>query len=162
MKRTAAFIIALILIISTFSFITSAIDYEITPTVLDFTMTTKINQEYCHENTDMRATGLILSYGLELRKSGTTLTILGVTDCSLDVVKCGYKNLTIQRRKTSSDSWSDYYEYGNVYAEATAAHLNTTLSVASGYQYRISCKHYAKKSLLLTQSISNTSNIVIV
>ena len=34
------------------------------------------------------------------------------------------------------------------------------VSVAAGYQYRISCKHYAKKSLLVTQNISNTSNVV--
>lgn len=109
-----------------------------------------------------RATGLIYSYRLFLSKSGNTLDISGQTYGSGEVVKCGFKDLTIQRRKSNSDDWEDYYEYGNVYVDSVTANLSTTLVVSSGYQYRISCKHYAKKSLLVTQSISNTSNIVIV
>ncbi len=109
-----------------------------------------------------RATGLITSYELSLDQSGTTLYIYGLTTCILDIQKCGFKDLKIQRRKSSSYSWTDYYEYGNVYVEAVGANLSTTLVVERGYQYRISCKHYAKKSLLVTQSISNTSNVVTV
>ena len=131
------------------------------PYVVDFVITTDIDNTVTDVN-NTRATGLIASYSLRLTKSGTTLNIYGVTQCSPDVVKSGFKDLTVQRRKTSDDSWTDYYEYGNIYAEAVAANLSTTLVVESGYQYRISCKHYAKKNLLSTQTISNTSNIVTV
>lgn len=136
-------------------------DEEVVPYVVDFAITTDAGV-ISTDVSNTRASGLIASYSLTLTKTGTTLNIYGVTQCSPDVVKCGFKNLTIQRRKTSSDSWEDYYEYGNVYRDAVAASLSTTLVVASGYQYRISCKHYAKKSLLSVQTIANTSNIVTV
>lgn len=160
MKKITIFILTIVLIVSSFIFNVSATTDEISPTILDFSLTTNIEQTLNYQNSNTRATGLIISYGLELRKSGTTLTILGLTDCYLDVVKCGFKDFIIQRRKTSSDSWEDYYEYGNLYIESTAANLNTTLVVESGYQYRISCKHYAKKNILSVQTIANTSNIV--
>lgn len=129
------------------------------PYVVSFNVTTNIDTDQEYES---RATGLIHIYSLSLAKTGTTLYIGGQTIAASGVVKCGFKDLMIQRRKSSSDSWADYYEYGNVYRDAIAANLETTLVVASGYQYRISCKHYAKKSLLVTQTISNTSNIVTV
>ena len=162
MRKITSFVLTIVLIGSFFVFNVTAITEEATPTVIEFSLTADIEQTLDIQTTDMRATGLILSYGLELRKTGTTLTILGLTDCYLDVVKCGFKDFTIQRRKTSSDSWEDYYEYGNLYIESTAANLETTLVVESGYQYRISCKHYAKKNILSVQTIANTSNIVTV
>lgn len=160
MKKIATFVLALMLTCSIFSVNVSSINTEDIPTVMDFSLTPNIETVY--ENNDIRASGLILSYGLELKKSGTTLTIIGLTDCSTEVVKCGFKNLVVQRRKNSTASWEDYYEYGDLYIESTSARLSTTLSVASGYQYRLSCKHYAKKSLLVTQKIANTSGIVTV
>ena len=111
---------------------------------------------------ETRATGLIYSNSLGLSKTGTTLYLSGTTVGTLDAVKTGFKDLEVQRRKTTSDSWKTYYDYGNVYRDVGAANLNTTLVVEAGYQYRISCKHYAKKNLLSTQTISNTSNIVTV
>ena len=56
--------------------------------------------------------------------------------------------------------WEDYYVYGDLYIDAFAANLDTTLIVPPNYQYRISCKHYAKKNWLMVQTIANTSNIV--
>ena len=56
----------------------------------------------------------------------------------------------------------DEAKNNNVYADAGVANLSTTLPIASGYQYRISCKHYAKKNILSVQTIANTSNIVTV
>lgn len=160
MKRITAFILSLVLIFSVISFDISAANEEDAPVVLDLIVTTEFEEILDATNSNARVSGLIVSYGLSLTKSGSTLSLRGQTYASIDVVTCGFKNLTVQRRKTSDDSWEDYYEYGNVYADAVAANLETTLVVASGYQYRISCKHYAKKNILLTQSISNTSNIV--
>ena len=162
MKKFFSVLLCLFVLFSSFTFgVTATDNIETPPVVLDFILTPETKFETTDENST-RASGLITSYNLSLSKSGTTLYITGYTRCAYDVVKCGFKNLVIQRRKTSSDSWSEYYDYGNVYVETFGANLDTSLVVASGYQYRISCKHYAKKSLLVTQSVSNTSNYVTV
>lgn len=160
MKKTISVFLSIILIIACFNFSTAAIDEkEVAPVVLSFSLATEADM-FESDGGNARVNGLITSYGLSLEKTGTTLKIYGQTYAAPDVVKCGFKNLVIQRRSSSSDSWKDYYDYGNAYVDGSAASLATTLSVASGYQYRISCKHYAKKSLLVTQTISNTSNVV--
>lgn len=162
MKKFVSLFLSIVLIFSFFAFDTVALsDEAFVPYVVDFTVTTESNDFTIDEN-NTRATGLITSYGLNISNSGTTLNISGRTSGSVDVVKCGFKNLTVERRKTSSDSWQDYYEYGNVYRDATVATLTTSLVVESGYQYRVSCKHYAKKSILSVETISNTSNSVTV
>ncbi len=162
MKKAVSFLLCAILMFSFFSMNADASDNtDFIPYVIDFVVTTDINTAETNE-TNSRASGLIGSYGLSLTKTATSLYIEGITNCSPEVVKCGFKDLTVQRRKTTSDAWKDYYEYGNVYREATAAGLSTTLAVESGYQYRIYCKHYAKKNIFSVETISNTSNIVTV
>ena len=154
MKKTISFILCLTIFVTMLAFDISAADNDVVLTAAsEITVT---------DGNETRASGLIASYGLSLEKTGTTLKIYGQTFCSPDVVKCGFKNLVIQRRASSDDSWKDYYDYGNVYIDFSAANLNTTLVVPAGYQYRISCKHYAKKNLLSVQTIANTSNIVAV
>ena len=163
MKKTMSFLLCAVLMFSFFNINADASDNtDFIPYVIDFVVTTDINTAETNE-TSSRASGLIGSYGLTLTtKANSTLYLEGLTNCSPEVVKCGFKDLTVQRRKTTSDAWKDYYEYGNVYAEATAAGLSTTLAVESGYQYRIYCKHYAKKNIFSVETISNTSNIVTV
>lgn len=159
MKKIISFFICLVLILSSFSVELYAVNEDFEPVILDFSVTA-VNNDIIGENA--RASDLITSYGLNLSKSGRTLYLTGQTYCAPGVVKCGFKNLTVERRKSSSYAWEDYHEFGDVYREATGAALDTSLVVASGYQYRITCKHYAKKSLLVTQSISNASGIVTV
>lgn len=162
MKRIVSFLLSVVLMVSFYAFDIGAVDDEPSPPyVIDFVLTTESESTDVEQNSS-RVSGLITSYGLSLSKSGTTLEISGRTHGTSEVIKSGFKNLTVERRKTSDDSWEDYYEYGNVYRDAFAASLSTSLVVASGYQYRISCKHYAKKNLLAIQTISNTSNIVTV
>lgn len=162
MKKIISVILCIFVLFSTFTLGATATDEnETPPVVLDFVLTPISEFKDSNEN-DSRATGLIQAYSLGLSKSGTTLYLTGHTTCDSSVVKCGFKNLVVERRKSSSYSWSEYYDYGNVYIDTHGANLNTSLVVASGYQYRISCKHYAKKSLLVTQTISNTSGIVTV
>lgn len=160
MKKYFSLLLCLIIILLLSSIEVIATDDKTacTPYVVDFSVSS-VTDETTNAGDNARAS-LIHSYSLYLTKTGNTLNITGQTHASGDVVKCGFKDLTIQRRKTSNDSWEDYYEYGNVYADAVAANLNTTLVVESGYQYRISCKHYAKKNILSVQTIANTSNIV--
>ncbi len=162
MKKAVSFLLCAVLIFSFFSMNAYASDNTVfVPYVIDFSVTTNINTDATEDETANRASGLILSYALSLSKeTNSSLYLEGITNCSPVVVTCGFKDLTVQRRKTSSDSWKDYYEYGNVYREATAAGLSTTLAVESGYQYRIYCKHYAKKNIFSVETITNTSNIV--
>ena len=105
-------------------------------------------------------TGLIIRYVISASKSGNNLVITGLTSCSSDVVKCGYTKVTVQQRKNSSSSWSNYQSYSGIYNDTSICNLSKTLAVPSGYQYRVTCTHYAKKSLFSTEKIDNTSNIV--
>ena len=162
MKRLVSLLLIAIILFTCCVFQTNAINEEkFIPYIIDLSLTSPI-YENANESTESRATGLIMSYGLEISVTGTTIRILGETYCAGSVVKSGFKNLVVQRKKVSSSTWSDYYDYGDLYSDTYAASVNTTLAVESGYEYRVTCKHYAKKSLLVTQSISNTSNVVTV
>lgn len=160
MKKIFSIFLCLVILISTLVFDVIASDKEeIEPILLSFSLTEEAKMSYYSNE---RASGLITTYGLSLEKTGTVLKIYGLTQGSPVVEKCGFKNLVIQRRASSSDSWKDYYDYGDVYVDGYAANLSTTLSVVSGYQYRISCKHYAKKNIFSVETIANTSGIVTV
>ena len=162
MKRLVSLLLIAIILFTCCVFQTNAINEDkFIPYVIDLSLTSPI-YENANESTESRATGLIMSYGLEISATGTTIRILGETYCAGSVVKSGFKNLVVQRKKVSSSTWSDYYDYGDLYSDTYAASVNTTLAVESGYEYRVTCKHYAKKNLLVTQSISNTSNVVAV
>lgn len=128
--------------------------------VEDYNVDDRLICEDTDSSNSSRATGLIMVYSLNLSVTGNTLKLYAETYCAAEVVKSGFKNLVVQRRKAGSTSWSDYYDYGDQYADSYSASFGATLVVPSGYQYRLSCKHYAKKSLLVTQSIANTSNVV--
>lgn len=108
--------------------------------------------------TDTKATGLIASYSIAISGNGSTLIIAGSTNCNPDVVKCGFKVVTIQRRTSSTASWTTYKTYEDLYYNTSVYTLAKTLTVPTGYQYRVTCTHYAKKNLLSTQKINNTSN----
>ncbi|MDE6658577.1 MAG: hypothetical protein K2K01_00490, partial [Eubacterium sp.] len=105
-------------------------------------------------------TGLITAYMISASKSGNNLIITGRTTGTSDVVKCGFTKVTIQQRKNSSSSWNNYQSYSSLYTDLGIYNLKKTLSVPSGYQYRVTCTHYAKKSLFSTEKIDNTSNTV--
>ncbi len=105
--------------------------------------------------------GLILTYRIAISKSGTNnLVIAGKTSCTSEVVKCGFSTITVQRRANSSSSWSKVVSYDDLYSNSFGYTLSKTITVTRGYQYRVVCTHYAKKNLLSTEKISNTSNTV--
>lgn len=106
------------------------------------------------------ATNLINRYNIAIDKNGSNLIIVGSTIGTYEVKKSGFKEVVIQQRKSSSDSWSTYTKYTNLYIDVSSYTLSKSLTVPSGYQYRVTCIHYAKKNLLSTQKISNTSNTV--
>lgn len=106
------------------------------------------------------ATGLICAYYIGIAQNGNSLTVVGKTIGTYEVKKSGFKEIVVQQRKTSSDSWSTYTKYTDVYLDNTSYVISKSLAVPSGYQYRVTCIHYAKKNLFSVQKISNTSNIV--
>ncbi|MCH5316065.1 MAG: hypothetical protein J1E81_09130 [Eubacterium sp.] len=106
------------------------------------------------------ASGLIVSYGIAISSSGSNLLIAGDTICAPQVVKAGFKVVTIKRRASSSAAWSTYKEYEDLYNNASSYTLTKTIAVPKGYQYKVYCTHYAKKSLFSTEKITDSSNII--
>lgn len=110
---------------------------------------------------DARATGLINLYAIAISKSGTnTLNIAGKTTGTHEVVKSGFKEVVVQRRANSSSSWTDYITYEDIYIDQIGYVLSKSLTVPTGYQYRVTCIHYAKKNFFSVQKIDNVSNVI--
>ena len=104
------------------------------------------------------STGLISGCDIRIAKQGSnTLLISGYTHGSSEVVKCGFTKVVIQRKKSSSTSWSNYKTYKDLYSNSTKYKLSKSITVEKGYQYRVTATHYAKKSLLSTQKIDSTT-----
>jgi len=99
------------------------------------------------------SSGLITSHTLGIAKSSNNLLITGSTSCNSSVVKCGFTKVVIQRRASSSASWSNYKTFNDLYVAGTYYKLSKSVPVDSGYQYKVTATHYAKKSLLSTQRI---------
>lgn len=104
------------------------------------------------------ATGLITSNKLGIAKSGSNLLISGYTYGSSEVVKCGFTKVVVQRKTASATSWSDYKTYEDLYSSSNKYTLSKSVAVTSGYQYRVTATHYAKKSLLSKQKITSTTS----
>lgn len=159
LKSISLILLSLIMLIPS----TTVFAAEEAPEWQDITMSDEELDEflapYMVDNTMSRASGLIAAYGIAIQKSGTSLKIAGKTSCVSGVTKCGFTEVIVQRRLRSTDSWSQYTKYTDLYSNTTGYSLTKTITVPSGYQYRISCTHYAKK-ILSTEKIPNISNIV--
>lgn len=101
-----------------------------------------------------RATGLIVSHTLGIAKSGSNLLITGTTNGSSEVKKCGFTKVVVERRKDSSSGWSEYKQYNDLYSDSNYYKLSKSVAVGTGYQYRVTAVHYAKKSLFSTEKIT--------
>lgn len=107
-----------------------------------------------------RASDLISFYSLGISLDGSTLYVVGKTTGTPYVVKCGFKEVIVQRRTSSSSAWSDYIVMEDLYWDTSIYNLGKTFTVPSGYQYRATCVHYAKKNFFSVQKINNISNTV--
>lgn len=159
LKSISFILLALVMLVPTTVF---AAEEEV-PEWQDITMSDEEIDEflapYMVDNTMSRASGLITAYGMSIQKSGTNLKIVGKTICASGVTKCGFTEVIVQRRLRSTDSWSQYTKYTDLYSSSTVYALAKTITPPSGYQYRVTCTHYAKK-ILSTEKIPNISNIV--
>lgn len=120
----------------------------------------EILDPYIVDNTRTRTSGLITIYGIAISKSGNKLLIAGKTYGNADVTKCGFTKVIVQRRKNSDYSWSTYASFYDLYSNSTVYSLTKKLTPPSGYQYRVTCTHYARKNIFSTEKIDNISNIV--
>ena len=110
---------------------------------------------------ETRANNLIHLYAIAISKSGTNkLNIAGVTTGTAYVVKAGFKEVVVQRRVNSSSAWTDYITYKDIYWDEGICNLAKTITVPTGYQYRVTCIHYAKKNIFSVQKIDNVSNVL--
>lgn len=107
-----------------------------------------------------RVTGLINTYSFSANKSGSNLIVYATVNCVTSVVKCGIKEMVIQRRVSTDYAWSDYLTYEDIYDEQSAFGMTKYIAVTTGYQYRVVATLYAKKSLFSTEKVEVTSNIV--
>lgn len=80
--------------------------------------------------------------------------------CDLDVVKCGFKKILIQRRTNANVAWSTCFTFEDLYDDCPSYTIARRIAVTTGYQYRAVCTFYAKKNILSTQKIELTSNVV--
>lgn len=159
LKSISLIVLALVMLVPTTAF---AAEEEV-PEWQDITMSDEEIDEflapYMVDNTMSRASGLITAYAMGIQKSGSNLNIVGKTACASGVTKCGFTEVIVQRRARSTDSWSRYTGYTDLYANSGGYVLTKTITPPSGYQYRITCTHYARK-ILATEKIPNISNIV--
>ena len=151
MKKNVSLLLILCVFLNLFTFTTSAEYNNSEVSIIEVSENGTVST-----SASVLASGIILSYAMSIeKKSSTVLYIHGLTSCVTDVVKCGFKDFEVQRRKNSSYSWTVYHDYGNDYLDDNYYQTGRNLTVEPGYQYRVVCKHYAKKSLLSTQTISN-------
>lgn len=106
------------------------------------------------------ASGLIVNTGLAVGRDGYNLIITGFTRGTSSVVKCGFKEVTVQRKKPNGSNWFDVQTFSDLYTDATYYSFAKSVPAESGYVYRAVATHYAKKSLLSTQKIEATSGTV--
>lgn len=166
MKKRILSVISAVMVIFTLVPSVCAADEDI-PQWSDLVLTQEEFNEILANNVihtvdeNSRATGLISAYAIAIAKGGTNvLNIAGKTTGIYNVVKTGFKELIVQRRASSSAAWSDYITYKDLYIDEFAYVLTKSITVPTGYQYRIVCTHYAKKNFLSVQKIDNVSNVV--
>ena len=109
---------------------------------------------------EIKAAGLITKGSISVFKDGRNMIITGQTNCVLSVIKCGFSKLVIQRRSTSSDSWSTFTTYEDFYGDGYIYNLEKSLYCPTGFQYRVVATHYAKKNIFSTQKMENISGIL--
>lgn len=100
---------------------------------------------------------LITNHRLGIAKNSNNLLISGYTQGNSEIVKCGFTKVIIQRRASSSASWSNYKIFDDLYSDSDYYKLSKTVPVDKGYQYRVTATHYAKKSLFSTQKVNATT-----
>lgn len=162
-RRIKSVLIIILCFISVFSsqaFALEKNDIEVCDVVLS---QKEINEILALGNTytaDERASGLIISATAAINDDYKLLQFVGTINCISDVVKCGFEDIVVQRRASSSSAWTDYYTFDDSYSDF---HIHTAIkavTTVTGYEYRVTCTLYAKKNIFSVQRIDMVSNIM--
>lgn len=156
-KRILTIMILTLVVISCFS-----VGAYATNPVLNQIVTSDETEQTNQDNSgnQARVSGLISSYSISASESDGKLVVIGMTSCSEVMKRVGFKSIIIQRRVNSDSSWEDYLEYEDVYSETNVYNYSNSISVPSGYQYRVYAVHYAYKNLFVSQKLENTSGTI--
>lgn len=79
-------------------------------------------------------------YSIINKISSTKIGAGGVTNAA---VKCTVRVTAILERKTSSGNWARVTSWTQTNENAFSAMISKSVTVASGYYYRVRCSHYA-------------------
>lgn len=119
-------------------------------------------EEPCTEIVEEPSVGIIREHSLSVSNYNGSLCVNAKTKAPSVMQEIGFKDLTIQY-SYDGNNWYTEWNAGDFLAYNTNWHSLSNYIMAldrSGCYYRIQCTHYAKKSFLHTQSVSNTSNAV--
>ncbi len=167
MKKTVKIIFAMILCtLSMFNFHAFALE-EAPVEITDI----KISQEEINEMKNKgfvydaaengeRATGLIILCTISINDDFSLLQAVGSIECVSSVVKCGFKDIIVQKRASSSSSWVKHYQFDDELTESNEHSLVKAVTTDLGYQYRVVCTFYAKKNFFSVETITGYSNIM--
>lgn len=107
-----------------------------------------------------RATGLIDNGGVGIDNDYKMLRMAAIINCDMDVVKCGFEDIIVQRRASSSSDWTTYHQFDDDLADLFSHACIKAVTVVTGYEYRVICTLYAKKNIFSVQRIDTESNIL--
>lgn len=107
-----------------------------------------------------RVTGLIDSYYIGIARHGDYMHLVAKVYCAADVVKCGFKEIVIYRRVTGTTNWSIVTTIEDEYIDDCTHIYTREFSILPNFDYRATCIHYAKKNILMTQTIDDYSNVI--
>ena len=159
MKKILSILLTFLIALSTSTITAFADDISKEPISYDISISEdELKQlEYVEIETEdsSKSGNLIYTKKMLLAKDGTTLVINGETKFSSEVVKCGFSYIKIQQYK--GGKWVDYKTFKDIYSDSSACKCAKKIAGVKGYKYRVVTKHYAKKSLLNTETIVSTT-----
>ncbi len=160
LKSVFILVLCFICIYSFQSFAFEKNDIEVSNIVLS---QEEINEILALGNTytpEERATGMIISATAAINDNYKLLQFVGTILCKPEVVKCGFENIVVQRRVSSSSSWTHYYTFDDSLEESNAHTAIKAVTTNTGYEYRVVCNLYAKKNIFSVERIDMVSNIM--
>ena len=112
-----------------------------------------------------KATGLIMSFSLQISSSYKKIYLTGTTLGTETMAKIGFKNIEVQRSSNGSTGWTKEFDLSDDLATDKRVHYKDEEqhSVSGGYYYRVKLDHYAKETgwfFPSSQSVTNYSNVI--
>ncbi len=107
-----------------------------------------------------RAKGLIDLAGIGINNDYKLLQLVAAVTCDMSVVKCGFEDIIVQRRASSSSSWTTYHTFDDEYSDFYTHSIIKAVTTQTGYEYRAICTCYAKKNIFSVERLYVESNII--